>query len=1001
MGYKKVYKENTVTAEPPKKSIWRDIVYEKGIFYFILSFMIPFIIMLIAFQSNNMKMMWILNGKLQETGSEQFLVVDLWHQYYPFFRVLREKLLSGDSFLYSWQNGMGTNFLALIAYYALSPLNWLSIFFDDEHTRQALMYILAAKIGFCGAFFSCFLRYTFKRKDLSIVGFSAIFALCSYTLGYYWNVMWFDTIALFPLVMLGVVAMCREKKWKLYTIALALSLISNYYIGFFTCIFTVFMFAASAIIEWQGFKAFFGRLWLIIRSSVIGIALGGFVLLPAYKALQLTYGADSTMPQNIEWENSWFDMFANLISYNEPTTKEGLPNLACGMLAITLIGVFLFAGGIKIREKISAVLLLGLIAVSCNMNKLDYIWHGFHETNQLPYRFTFIFSFILAVMAYRAYDILTDKGIKLYHIPMLLIGPAAIGVVTYFSKKAAEETFSLEDAALKSSLLITGAYILIILCMKFIPIRDKGLHRAVMNIIVTIAICAELGANADIGVETVGGSDYDYYPANNTEVQALLADMREMEDDLFYRTEMTATYTLNDSALYGYNGLSQFSSSANVSVTRMFQKLGLYASEAGNRYYYRMADPVVNSLLGVNYIISKRGALESDSAFLEKVSERENIKLYQSKYPVSIGFMADKRILHMSNERRLNPFEYKNDVLSYATGVDVDLFTAQPVKSASNENVLTEKQSYGEYTFSIDDRESTASAKYEFAPVEGGHLYGYFKGNNVKNIDVMNGPLSVDSGIISEGYSISFPLGDFNQGNSATVELNFEDDADFGSYTLVAYSLNEEAFKRMYERIVDEELEITEISDTRIKGRVNALKSGVLYLSIPYEKGWSAYVDGEKVETFTVIDAMMGIELGAGEHEIELKYVPEGFVVGLMASIGAVILFALFAVLDAWRKKRKPVAEAAPEVADNGGMEAVDGVEAVNDLGNAPSDEKAEKKADAKNSMDEAPEVKVEEAPQDEKTQEEAAEKAAEADKTEIPEESDEKSEGSDSVQGD
>ena len=121
---------------------------------------------------------------------------------------------------------MGTNFLALIAYYAASPLNWLSIFFDDEHTRHALMYILAAKIGFCGAFFSCFLRYTFNRKDFSIVGFSAIFALCSYTLGYYWNVMWFDTIALFPLVMLGVVAMCREKKWKLYTIALALSLIS-------------------------------------------------------------------------------------------------------------------------------------------------------------------------------------------------------------------------------------------------------------------------------------------------------------------------------------------------------------------------------------------------------------------------------------------------------------------------------------------------------------------------------------------------------------------------------------------------------------------------------------------------------------------------------------------------------------------------------------------------------------------------------------------------------
>lgn len=995
MGKKKV---SAAPVAKPKNSKLYDIFYEKGILYFVLSFTIPFVIMLMGFHEENINMLWFHDGKWQEVGGEQFLVVDLWHQYYPFFRVLREKLLTGGSFLYSWQNGMGTNFLALIAYYAASPLNWLSIFFDDEHTRHALMYILAAKVGFCGAFFSCFLRYTFNRKDFSIVGFSAIFALCSYTLGYYWNVMWFDTIALFPLVMLGVVAMCREKKWKLYTIALALSLISNYYIGFFTCIFTVFMFAASAIIEWQGIKAFFGRLWLIFRSSVIGLAMGGFILIPAYKALQLTHSVTGSMPQNISWENSWLDMFANLISYNEPTSKEGLPNFACGMLAITLIGVFLLAGGIKIREKISAVLLLGLIAVSCNMNKLDYIWHGFHETNQLPYRFAFIFSFILAVMAYRAYDILTDKGIKLYHLPMLLIGPAAIGVVTYYSKKAAGEVFNLEDTALKSSLLITGAYILIVVCMKFIPIKDKKLHTGIMNVVITGVICVELSANAVIGVETVGSSNFGSYPASNEEVQLLLEEMRNTEDDLFYRTEMTATYTLNDSALYGYNGLSQFSSSANVAVTKMFQKLGLYASEAGNRFYYRITDPVVHTLLDVNYIVSKKGAIESDSAFLELQQSQGNIKLYKNKYPSSLGFMADKRILHMSNEYRANPFEYKNDVMSCATGYDRDLFTAQPVVSVSNDNIYTEKQSYGEYSYSIDDRDKTSRVTYEFAPVEGGHLYGYFRGNGVKNLDIMNGPLSVDSGIISEGYSISFPMGDFNQGKTAAVSLNFEDDSDFGSYTIVGYSLNEEVFKEMYSRIADEKFEITEFSDTKIKGKVNALNAGILYLSIPYEKGWSVYVDGEKTETFPVIDAMMGVNVSAGEHEIELKYAPDGFYVGLMAGIAAVLLFVLFAVLEA-KKKKAPAESTAPTADDNGKMADLGDEKAVNDLGFAPNISPVKEDNDKAEEVNEAVEEVTEAA---EKNAEEITQEIAEkSDKTEISEEINEKSESPDSVQGD
>ena len=176
-----------------RKGKFHRILYEKGVLYFLLSFLIPFSIMLYAFGVHG----------IHPFGDRQILVVDLWHQYYPFFRVVREKLVSGGSFLYSWENGMGTNFLSLISYYAASPLNWLSVLFDDDHVRDALTFILCAKIGFAGAFFSSFLRYTFRRRDFSICMFSVMYALCSYTLGYYWNVMWFDTVALFRLLCLA------------------------------------------------------------------------------------------------------------------------------------------------------------------------------------------------------------------------------------------------------------------------------------------------------------------------------------------------------------------------------------------------------------------------------------------------------------------------------------------------------------------------------------------------------------------------------------------------------------------------------------------------------------------------------------------------------------------------------------------------------------------------------------------------------------------------------
>lgn len=890
-------------AERFRKSKFTAVMYEKGALYFLLSFFIPFIIMLIAFQKEGVHMLWFKDGKFQESGDNQFLVVDLWHQYYPFFRVLREKLITGGSFLYSWQNGIGTNFLSLLSYYAASPLNWISVFFDEEHLREGLMYLLAAKIGFCGAFFSCFLRYTYKRRDLSIVAFSVIFALCSYCLGYYWNVMWFDTIALFPLVMLGITAMCREGKWKFYTAALALSLISNYYVGFFTCIFTVFMFAAAAVIEWNGIKNFFIKLWLIVRSSVIGIGLGAFMLLPSYLALKLTHSANNTFPTEVKWEEKWQDIFANLISYSEPTSKEGLPNLACGMLAVTLFGVFLFSAGIKIREKIASVLMLALIVVSCNENQLNFIWHGFHITNQLPYRYAFIFSFVLAAAAYRAYDVMTEKGIKLYQFPLLVIAPAAVFYMCYLSDKDTEEGFSFDNAALKSSLIITAAYILIFVCVKLMPLKDKKVFRAVINVAVTAVVVTEMSKNAFIGVHTVGTSDYKTYPSYNTEVQKVLEVMRERDNSKFSRAEMTGTYTLNDASLYGYNGLSQFSSSANVSVTKYFMRLGLYGSEAGNRFYYRTATPVANSLLGLKYVIAKLGSLKNSSAFLEPVCSADYVNLYENKYSLSLGFMMNSDVLDIPDSGGINPFEYQNDIMKKATGLDTGIFTAQPVKMASYDNVEVEKSSYGEYFFGVVDTGSDAKTTYDFDGVDGAYLYGYVRGSGVDSIIVTCDGESADSSVSSNGYSIAFPMGEGQGGSVISAELKYTANTNSGNYSFVVYALNEDAFKAAYRQLADEQLNITEFSDTKIKGDIKVKENGVMYFSIPYEKGWSVYVDGKKTETFPVLNAMLGVKADAGQHEIVLKYSPDGFAVGLIVSGGSLLLFILFAYLDSRKKK--------------------------------------------------------------------------------------------------
>ena len=900
------------------------LLYDKGILYFCLSFIIPAVIMLLAFRDE----------KIHPFGDNQMLVVDLWHQYFPFFRVVREKLLTDGSFLYSWQNGMGTNFLSLISYYAASPLNWISVFFDEAHVRDAMTYILIAKIGFSGAFFNCFLRYTYQHKDLSTVIFAVMYALCSYTLGYYWNVMWFDTIALFPLVMQGITAICREGKWKPYTVSLALSLLANYYIAFFTCIFSVFMFAGAFIINGHGIKDFFKKLGIITGSSVISIGLSAFMLIPAYLGLKMTYSAENKFPSQISFYEKWTDIFANLISYNEPTNIEGLPNIACGMLAVTLFGVFLFSLRIKVREKIITLIMLALVIVSCNMNMLNFIWHGFHATNQLPYRFSFIFSFVLISAAYRAYDVMTKEKFRLY-FPWLLIAPAAVFGLNYYTAAKSGEVFEM-SMAFKSSLIITAAYILIFTALKIVPIKKHEIKRAVTNVFICAAVITEISANASIGVGKVGSSSYTSYPASNESVQKILDVMEQRDNPLFYRCEMTSTYTLNDSALYGYNGVSQFSSSANVSVTKLFHRLGLYASEAGNRYYYRNSTPVVNMLLGLDYIVSKNNGLNNSEYNLEYITNDSNVYLYENKYPLSLGFMMNSDILELPAKDGLNPFEYQNNLMKLAAGIDNNIFNAQPVNLVSFDNMETTKTEYGNYNFRITDTEKSAGATYSYAFPEDSVLYGYAKNGAFDSLTVQCDDITADSSISVKDYPIVFPMGNGKAGSISEVEFEISEGKTSGSYTIMTYALKTTEFEQAYSNLADEQLEITSFSDTEITGSITALKKGVLYLSIPYEKGWKVYIDGKKADTFKVLDAMLGVEVDSGNHEIVLEYSPDGFTLGLIIS-GTALLILILAVIGEnilKKSKRTEVNENAESQSDDSIQR--DELSRISDTGECP-----------------------------------------------------------------
>ena len=91
--------------------------------------------------------------------------------------------------------------------------------------------------------------------------------------------------------------------------------------------------------------------------------------------------------------------------------------------------------------------------------------------------------------------------------------------------------------------------------------------------------------------------------------------------------------------------------------------------------------------------------------------------------------------------------------------------------------------------------------------------------------------------------------------------------------------------------------------DDTVTGTVTASKDGYLYISVPNEIGWSAYLDGEETEMVLANKAFTAVLVPRGGHTFTLKYTCPGVREGLIISAGSLFLFIAFLIM--LRKKRR------------------------------------------------------------------------------------------------
>ena len=782
-------------------------------------------------------------------GDRSFLSGDLYHQYMPFFSELLHKVKGGESLNFSFHTGIGSNFLALFAYYLASPFHILGLITGEAHLVEFLGYIVVIKTGLCGLTACLYFQRHFHTKDFAVLLFSMFYAFSGFMAAYNYNIMWLDCIWVLPLILLGLERLVKEGKCTLYCLTLAFSIYTNYYLSIMICIFLVLYFAVLLITEKEK------RLRSALNFGLYSLLAGGMaavLLIPSVCAILQTDFGDAAFPKKIESYFSVLDMLARhcVCVY----TERGLdhwPNIYCGSAVLMLIPMYLMNKRISIREKFCRLGLAGFLLISFSTNILNFIWHGLNYPDSLPARQSFLYIFLVLTMCYDAYHHLQEVEEQ-----QILYGYLfGAGFCLFCEKFIDHEDFELGVKLLTLLFLSLYAVLLYLLRTK----RAKQVRWGI-GVVALAAVLAECGANTwDTSIGTTSRSAY----LEQQEDYKALYELTRGRENSFYRVEKFTRKTKNDATLTGYPSASVFSSTLNSDVMDLYTRLGMRHSKV--YYSFDGATGLTSALLNVNYMFGESDAYEC--GLYTRLAQSGDIVLYECNAALPFGYTAPVGF-DIPDGYENQPITLQNQIVR-ELGVSGQLFRGMQ-KTAVGDDI-------------------------QFTPKEGGIYYGLVTASGTGKIKCIGGSRDEETfGDLKKGCILY--LGYLEKGQTITLTNGDEKD-DTPKISADIYSLDESVLEEALAVLSGDCLEETDWGSDALSGRISLDESRRLILSVPYEDGWTVWINGEKAEGELFGGCLMAFDLEAGEYEIVMKYRPAGAVAGIVVTVVSIAAFVGITVL--------------------------------------------------------------------------------------------------------
>lgn len=819
-----------------KKSIWKKLLP-----YFMTGMLtgITLIIMLYAL-------------KIYPFGDKAYLWADA-DQYFGIESYFGSLLGKNDIF-YSWGNVLGGNALAELAYYSFSPFNVIFILFHDHMIFAAhfvaYIKIIASALAFC----YCLLSTCDEKNILIKATLSTCYAFMGYMVFYGWNTSWMDGVILLPLMYVGIRKIIQNKNIFLYVFSLAVAVISNFYIGFMLCIGSFILYVVQLLLSDGKFADNIKKSFIkYMFASLVGVGISAFLLIPTYLGLP----SDRSLTifdlfKDMSFNTTPAEILSGLFTGQSNTLKENAPLIYVGMFVLILDILFFINKKISFRKKTvySAVILIFFISFENSF--INQIWHGLSKNHCFNYRYSFLLSFVLLLIAWETCQVLKEE---LPPKEDLLKAVLILGVIL---------AFVIQNASDKINILgISLDILLILIFITAFSLKNLRVRKATAAIL-SCGVVVSLACNGYFYLKDIRMQSCNTYGTN----KAMMENATEtINDDSFYRMDKSFSLGRCDTNLFDYNGVSNYASTENVENLKFLKKLGVRHKWMWAKYTTN-TPLATEALLGFRYILTNR----ENAKGYEAIGEGDGIKYYRNQYALPVLFPVND--FENFDLDELNDFQLLNQIWASINGLQEDIFTPNTVSNTSHdgENQLTVTvENTGSLYLLIPSRSSYNSFK----------VTGAGREREIRYDDA------------SEVYYI----GEFDRGESLDISFAAKD-GNFDLDSISCYTENKDIIYQNSQLVNQQNLSIEEKSSSHLIMSYSG-KSSNIATTIPYDEGWTVYDNGKKLTIEKNWNNFLAFQLDdADEHNIELVYRPTGFGIGSKITIFSIVLLILFEILN-------------------------------------------------------------------------------------------------------